>query len=141
MKNNGIKGKIAEQEFAPNSQHTITATVIGQYKYAKLQLSPYYCSQNINKLTPKFKFNKSVMYFFVIIIQKFIAKYDGQQGGYKLDELENHIAQIPTLKNGELAFKFMEIFIKAVLKEVIKNVVLWSEKNIQAHKDIIESKA
>ena len=81
------------------------------------------------------------MYFFVIIIQKFIAKYDGQQGGYKLDELKNHIAQIPTLKNGELAFEFMEIFIKAVEKEVIKNVVLWSEKNIQAHKDIIESKA
>ncbi|TQR51245.1 restriction endonuclease subunit S, partial [Campylobacter troglodytis] len=105
---------------------------------AKLQLSPYYCSQNINKLTPKFKFNKSVMYFFVTIIQKFIAKYDGQQGGYKLDELKNHIAQIPTLKNGELAFEFMEIFIKAVLKEVIKNVVLYSQKYTNTTRQVVE---
>ena len=102
--NNGIKGKIAKQNFEPNAKNTITATVIGQYKYVKLQREPYYCSQNINKLTPKFAFDKYVMYFFVTHIQKFVAKYNGQQGGYKLPELQNHGIFIPT-KNGEIATK------------------------------------
>ena len=49
----GIKGKIEPQPFEPNEPNTITASVIG-YKYATFQTQPYYCSQNINKLTPSF---------------------------------------------------------------------------------------
>ena len=59
--NNGIKGKIELQKFPPNEPYTITATVIGNYKYAKYQLEPYYCSQNINKLKPKFKINNKLV--------------------------------------------------------------------------------
>ena len=31
--NNGVKGKIKYQKFPPNESNTITATVIGNYKY------------------------------------------------------------------------------------------------------------
>lgn len=60
--NNGIKGKIKKQNFEPNEAFTITATVIGNYKYVKYQTEPYYCSQNINKLVPKFKINTRVCF-------------------------------------------------------------------------------
>ena len=53
FENNGIQGRIDLQDFEPNNPYTITATVIGNYKYVKYQKEPYYCSQNINKLTPK----------------------------------------------------------------------------------------
>jgi len=53
FENNGIQGKIQERDFEPNKSGTITATVIGNYKYVKLQKEPYYCSQNINKLESK----------------------------------------------------------------------------------------
>lgn len=62
--NNGIQGKIDRQLFEPNDEKTITATVIGNYKYVKYQEEPYYCSQNVNKLTPIFPINKlSGLYF------------------------------------------------------------------------------
>ncbi|MCI6988952.1 MAG: restriction endonuclease subunit S [Campylobacter sp.] len=53
FENNGIQGKIQKRNFEPNKLFTITATVIGNYKYVKFQTEPYYCSQNINKLSPK----------------------------------------------------------------------------------------
>lgn len=37
-------------------------------------------------------------------------------------------------QNGQIAFEFMETFISAVQKEVIKSVVLWSEKRLNATK-------
>mgnify|MGYP004559358933 FL=1 len=170
---NGIKGKIDLQKFQPNEKDTITATVIGNYKYVKFQQEPYYTSQNINKLKPLFKFNKHIVYYFIAHIQKFVSQYNGQQGGYKLEELHNHQILLPILpslrtseadeaihnkgvdyhefanagltsksrnddflenQNGQIAFEFMETFISAVQKEVIKSVVLWSEKRLNATK-------
>ena len=67
FENNGIQGKIEEQTFEPNKPFTITATVIGNYKYVKYQTEPYYCSQNINKLTPKTiisNWDKNVAYYY-----------------------------------------------------------------------------
>lgn len=110
---NGIQGKIQKREFEPNEPFTITATVIGNYKYVKYQKEPYYCSQNINKLTPKpiiSKWNDRIAYYFVTNIQKFVSLYDNQQGGYKLNDIKQHKIQIPML-DGKIDFNFMERFI------------------------------
>ncbi|MGN1079489.1 MAG: restriction endonuclease subunit S [Alphaproteobacteria bacterium] len=108
--NNGIKGKISLQDFNPNEKNTITATVIGNYKYAKFQESEYYCSQNINVLKPNFEINRFIALYLVTHIQKFISKYNGQQSGYKLNELAKHEIILPTL-NKSLAFDYMEHYI------------------------------
>lgn len=120
FENNGIQGFIEKREFEPNSPFTITATVIGNYKYVKYQKEEYYCSQNINKLTPRAvinKWNERVAYFFVANIQKFVSLYDGQQGGYKLDDIRRHKIKLPINNNSNLDklaqidFDFMENFI------------------------------
>ena len=98
FENNGIQGKIQKRNFEPNEPFTITATVIGNYKYVKYQTEPYYCSQNINKLTPKSiikKWNEKIAYYLMASLQKFVSLYDGQQGGYKLEDIKNHKIQIP----------------------------------------------
>lgn len=113
FENNGIQGKIKKQNFEPNEPFTITATVIGNYKYVKYQKEPYYCSQNINKLTPKTiikKWNEKIAYYFMASIQRFVSLYDYQQGGYRLEVIKNHTIKTPT-KNGEIDFDFMESFI------------------------------
>ncbi|MBQ8615556.1 MAG: restriction endonuclease subunit S [Clostridia bacterium] len=113
FENNGIQGKIQKRSFEPNEPFTITATVIGNYKYVKYQKEPYYCSQNINKLTPLpifSKWNDKIAYFLVANIQNFVSLYNGQQGGYKLDDIKNHVIQLP-IKNGKINFEFMESFI------------------------------
>lgn len=113
FENNGIQGKIDKRDFEPNNPYTITATVIGNYKYVKYQKEPYYCSQNINKLTPKTIFerwNEKNAYFIIASIQRFVSQYDGQQGGYKLEDIKNHIIELP-LKNNKIDFEFMETFV------------------------------
>ena len=114
FENNGIQGKILKRNFEPNEPFTITATVIGNYKYVKYQKEPYYCSQNINKLTPKkiiCKWTEKIAYFFVANIQSFVSLYNGQQGGYKLETINNHRIQLPITSTGEIDFAFMEKFI------------------------------
>ena len=119
--NNGIQGKIKKRNFEPNEPFTITATVIGNYKYVKFQTEQYYCSQNINKLTPKSIFtlwNENIAYFIIANIQKFVSLYDGQQGGYKLEDIKNHTINLPT-KNNKIDFDFMESFITELEAERI----------------------
>ena len=43
-------------------------------------------------------------------IQRFVSLYDGQQGGYKLEDIKQHKIKLP-LKNGKIDFVFMESFI------------------------------
>jgi hypothetical protein len=121
FENNGIQGKIQKRNFEPNEPFSITATVIGNYKYVKYQTEPYYCSQNINKLTPKTIFknwNQNIAYYQIISLQKFVSLYDNQQGGYKLEDIKNHKIQLP-IKNNKLDFEFMESFIAELEAERI----------------------
>jgi len=124
FENNWIQWKIKKQDFEPNEPFTITATVIWNYKYVKYQKDFYYCSQNINKFTPKFiisKWNEKLAYFFIWNIQKFVSLYDNQQWWYKLDDIKNHEIQLPT-KNWKIDFEFMEYFIEELEKERINEL-------------------
>lgn len=130
--NNGIQGKIEKQNFAPNEPFTITVTVIGNYKYVKFQKEPYYCSQNINKLTPKkiiTKWNENIAYYFITYIQKFVSLYDNQQGGYKLNDIKNHTIKIPLFSNGTIDFDFMESFVAELEAARIKEVDKYLKDN------------
>lgn len=121
FEDNGVQGKIEKQSFKPNEPFTITATVIGNYKYVKFQKEPYYCSQNINKLTPKpiiKKWNERIAYYFIANIQRFVSLYNNQQGGYRLEDIKNHIIKVPTSK-GEVDITFMESFIAELEVESI----------------------
>lgn len=91
----------------------------------KYQLEPYYCSQNINKLIPKFEINDKLALYFITLIQKFVSKYNGQQGGYKLLELQNHKISIPINSNNEYDFKFMENCISELEEERISELTAY----------------
>lgn len=124
FENNGIQGKIQKRDFEPNEPFTITATVIGNYKYVKFQKEPYYCSQNINKLSPKAifkKWNEKIAYYLISNIQKFVSLYDGQQGGYKLEDIKGHKIQLP-IKNNGIDFEFIEKFMNELESKRIKKL-------------------
>ena len=125
--NNGIKGKIQMQSFLPNNRNTITATVIGNYKYVKFQEEPYYCSQNINKLTPLFKINGRNALYLISHIQKFVSQYNGKQGGYKLKDICNHKILLPTIDD-QIDFQYMENYISEIETAFIKDLNNYIEK-------------
>ena len=152
--NNGIQGKIDKQSFEPNDANTLTATVIGNYKYVKYQEEPYYCSQNVNKLTPVFPINQLLGLYFRSIIQKFVSLYDGQQSGYKLDELRDYTFVLPIqtdVNNDPIIdserkyhpdgyfpdWDFMEKYIRAIEKTVIADVVKFKDEKIAKTKEVV----
>ena len=134
FEHNGVQGKIQKRSFEPNEPFTITATVIGNYKYVKFQTKPYYCSQNINKLTPKSIieiWNEKIAYYLIVSVQKFVSLYDNQQGGYRLEDIKKHKIQLPT-KNGKIDFEFMEHYIDAIETERITKLDTYlSENNLK----------
>ena len=74
--------------------------------------------------------------FISTIIQKAKSKY-GYGKQYRIGSLQNHKIQLPTNENGQIAFEFMENLIKAVEKEVIKNVVLYSQKYLNTTRQVV----
>ncbi|MBQ8624619.1 MAG: restriction endonuclease subunit S [Agathobacter sp.] len=130
--NNGIKGKIERQKFLPNEPNTFTATVIGNYKYVRYQEEEYYCSQNINKLIPKFDVNRDIALYFIAILNKFVSKYNGQQGGYKLDDLKTFEFIVPVTINEEIDFDYIKAYIRALQKLTIQK--LYDDKGIWINK-------
>ena len=138
---NGVQGKIDEQDYEPNAANTITATVIGNYKYVKYQEEPYYCSQNINKLTLLDKFgymlNRLSADYLIAVLRKFVEQYNGQQGGYKLPELKGYKMLLPIKPDGTPDFDYMERYIRAMEKVVIADVVKYKDKVIETTKKVV----
>lgn len=83
-----------------------------------------------------FYWNKYIAYFFVTFIQKFVSLYDGQQWWYKLDDIKNTKISLPAI-NWEIDFEFMETFIKAIEKLVIKDLVIWNERKLEAYREVV----
>lgn len=152
--NNGVQGKIDRQSFEPNDANTLTATVIGNYKYVKYQEESYYCSQNVNKLTPIFPITQLLGLYFRNIIQKFVSLYDGQQGGYKLNEIKDYTFELPIQTDTEgnpiidteckyhpdgyiPDWDFMEKYIKAIEKIVIADVIQYKDAMISKIKEVV----
>ena len=54
-----------------------------------------------------------------------------------LQSLDSRNDEFFTNQHNQIAFDFMENFISAVQKEVIKSVVIWSEKRIETTKEIV----
>ncbi|MDY3133597.1 MAG: restriction endonuclease, partial [Campylobacter lanienae] len=55
------------------------------------------------------------------------------------ERVKNESIKLPITANGEIDFEFMNNFIKAIEKLVIKDVVLYTDNKIKATKSIVSS--
>lgn len=86
----------------------------------------------------KREFSKEIMLFFTTAMSKsLLGKYSF---GNKLRSSKsfNIAMELPT-NNGDIDFEFMNNFIKAIKKLVIKDVVLYTDNKIKATKSIVSS--
>ena len=79
---------------------------------------------------------KELLLFFATSMQKSIKYKFGYENKAGWNKVKNEFMFVPTL-NDEIDYKFMENFIKAIEKLVIKDVVLWADKKIEATKKIV----
>ena len=134
--NYSISGRIAPQVFEPNDPNTITSNVVGR-KIVRYQEEPYYCSQNINKLTPKFQLTPNRAFFIMAHLQKFLSSLGKDYDGYKLEELTQHSLLLPVTDDGSLDFALMENYINAIKKQIISQVKEFIEREHRAYRQVV----
>ena len=132
---NGIKGYIRESTDYLNDGNTIsfgqdTATSFYQEK-------PYFTGDKIKILKPKFQgFRKENALLFVTAITRSFSKFSWGSSSYNVQTIQDQKICLP-IKNGKTDINYIEIFLKAISKLIIKDVVKYADKRIAATKKIV----
>ena len=135
--NNGIRGFINEDEQYLNDGNTIsfgqdTATMFYQEQ-------PYFTGDKIKIVKSKdIKFNKLNAQFFIATMTKSFSSFSWGSSSYNIKIIGNQEIQIPTTKN-KPNYELMEIFITAIQKLVIKEVVNIANRKIEVTKLVTQN--
>jgi len=134
--NNGIAGYVEYLDDAHKiAGNSLAVGMLGmQFFYMD---KDFYAGQFTKTLFAKFdKFSQVSAQYFIVWLNKNQKIY---QGGLVRDfeKLLNATEISIPIKNGEINHDFMANFIKAIEKLVIKDVVLWANKKIEATKEVV----
>ena len=127
--NNGYRDFI---EQAPIHQgNTITVNYNGSVGEAFYQPQPYWASDDVNVLYPKFRFNMYIGMFLIPLIKK--EKYRFNYGRkWESTRMKDSEIRLPVDENGEIDVDFMENYIK-----LLPNIVIVEENyKTQTHQSI-----
>ena len=130
--NNGIRGFINEDEQYLNDGNTIsfgqdTATMFYQEQ-------PYFTGDKIKIVKSKDKkFNKLNAQFFIATMTKSFSSFSWGSSSYNIKIIGNQQIQLP-IHNDKPNYELIETFITAIQKLVIKEVVLYADRKIEATK-------
>lgn len=133
--NNGIRGFINEEEQFLNDGNTIsfgqdTATMFYQEQ-------PYFTGDKIKIVKSKDQnFNKKNAQFFITTMTKSFSSFSWGSSSYNIEIIGNQSINIPT-ENNKPNYLLMETFISAIQKLVIKDVVLYADRKIEATKNLV----
>lgn len=133
--NNGIRGYINEDEQFLNEGNTIsfgqdTATMF-------YQEDPYFTGDKIKIIKSKnTNFSKLNAQFFITSMTKTFSTFCWGSSSFGVKVIEEQVLFLPT-QNNEPDYKLMETFISAIQKLVIKDIVIWTEKKMEAYKSVV----
>lgn len=117
---------------------TIDSAVLGTCFWQNKNFS---ASDHVEILRPKnFTLNQKIALFFISLLNK-NASILGYSYAMKRNQsrIKNENIKLPITASGEIDFEFMNNFIKAIEKLVIKDVVLYADNKIKATKSIVSA--
>jgi hypothetical protein len=110
-KNNGVSAYIGQEPI--HSGNTITVNYNGSVAEAFYQPEPFWASDDVNVLYPKFKLTPSTAMFLISMIRK--EKYRFNYGRkWHLERMEQSFIKLPVQPNGAPDWDFMEQYIKTL---------------------------
>ncbi len=136
--NNGIRGYINEDTQYLNDGNTIsfgqdTATMFYQAK-------PYFTGDKIKIVKSNDnKLNRLNALFFITTMTKSFSVFSWGTSSFSEKTINSQLVKVP-IKNDTPDYEFMETFISAIQKLVIKDVVLYADKKINATKQVVRDK-
>ncbi len=110
--NNGITAKIGNDSEI-NEPNTITVSYNGSVGQSFFQTEPYWATDDVNILTPKFTINKYIALFFTSIIRHVGQNY-AFVDKWVIETMRTSLIKLPVNEHGEADFEFMENFIKSL---------------------------
>ncbi len=134
--NNGVMGFSTLNPL--NSGNTITCsdTTIGADTmfYQKIDFIGY---SHIQNLIPKFEgFNENKSMFIISLCRFYTLNKFDYGNKFNRDAMNNSKIKLP-IKNNEIDFEFIEVFISAIQKLIIKDVVLYADRKILETKKLV----
>ena len=133
--NNGIRGYINEDEKYLNEGNTFsfgqdTATIFWQEK-------PFFTGDKIKILKPKFACNSEIANYIRNGIAMAFCCFSWGTQSFKVSVIEDAELLLPVTYDGLPDWSFMENYIRAVEKVVIKDVVDWKDEEIKKTKELV----
>ena len=136
--NRGIQGKTNNLCYPPNPQNSFSFVQVG-ISHLSFQEKPWYSSQNIFVLTPRFKEIVKCFLFFEVVINKQLTKFENAYIYPKLNDVQNMIISLPILSDGTPDYQFMENYIRAIEKKVIQRYDRDKLLEIQTAKQVVNT--
>ena len=136
--NNGIRGYITEDEKYLNEANTIsfgqdTATMFYQEQ-------PYFTGDKIKIMTFREKtLDKNLACYLIATMKRAFQNFSWGQSSFNENILKNIEIELPVIDKNKIDYDFIEKFITAQQKLVIKNVVDWRNKQINATKQVVNN--
>jgi hypothetical protein len=109
--NNGYRDFIGQDPI--HKGNTITVNYNGSVGEAFYQPNPFWASDDVNVLYPKFKFNKYIAMFLLPIIRKEKFKFNyGRK--WETDKMKKSLIKLPANHSEEIDVVFMENYVKSL---------------------------
>lgn len=136
--NNGVRGYVSEDEKYLNPACTIsfgqdTATMFFQEK-------PYFTGDKIKIMSLKYgKLTEQIACYIIAAMGKTFHNFKWGESSFNEDVLNDVELILPVTPENELDFEYMETYIRAIEKVVIRGVVEWKNKVIEATKSVVNA--
>lgn len=134
VENNGIKGRTDSKAKIFN-RNTITIDFWGLAFYRNFEYKMA-THNHVFSLSGDIIKNEKVGLYLVGLMSYFKKVFSyNYMGTWNI--MKNMIINLPVKENNEIDYEYMNVFIKAVEKLVIKNVILWKDKQIEKTKKVV----
>ena len=118
--NNGITARISNDKYIHPSG-TITVTYNGSVGEAFYQIEPFWASDDVNVLYPKFLMNEKIALFFLSpLIKK--GKTYGYAFKWTKEKMERDTISLPVDKLGKIDFEFIESRVRELEEERVREL-------------------
>ncbi|CEM61491.1 conserved hypothetical protein [Treponema phagedenis] len=100
------------------------------------QKTPYFTGDKIKIVSPKIhSLGSDIALYYITATKKTLSTFSWGSTSYNVNNLENIIVELP-IQDNKIDIIFMKKFIKVVKKLIIKDVVIWADKKIEATKKV-----
>jgi hypothetical protein len=103
--------------------NTITVCYNGSIGETFYQDEPFWASDDVNVLYPKFELNKYIAFFICPIIKTVGQKY-AFVDKWKQEDMKETIIKLPITSSGEPDWNYMESYMKSIMEETENNLAI-----------------